>query len=85
MKRLTRWMVARYLPAYEIVEKPVNLDDARWLIQKYQPDYHLAKNPPKGEARKLAREAKIKIEVIPDGDNPGLEGVATEGPEGVSE
>ena len=45
----------------------------KWLIRKYLPGYHLARNP----TRKVVHE--------PDGDNPGLEGVATEGPEGVSE
>lgn len=56
MKRLTRWLVRRYLPSFVLIEKTDTEEYFRELSKKHMPGYHLARNPPKGVARKKRGE-----------------------------
>ena len=54
MKAITRWMVKRFLPGFQLVEIPIQDIHFRAFMAELYPNYHLAKNPPKG--RRVKKE-----------------------------
>lgn len=48
------------------IQKTSTSKEWKVFCKTFLPDYHLAKNPPSGEARRLARTVKERVEVIPE-------------------
>lgn len=61
MKRLTRWMVKRYLPEYAYIPFPV---DGK-ILTNLVPGYHIHKSPAKG-----TKKPRKYIEPIPTSEGP---------------
>ena len=45
MKRITEWMVRRFLPNYKLVPSPIDKGVIEYLMVKHLKGYHLSKNP----------------------------------------
>lgn len=59
MRKLTRWLVRKFLPGEILIVKPVNEIVMKTLIGKYTPLCHLSHNPPKGIRKVKTVETQV--------------------------